>query len=66
MVRIGIYLIILGIGAFILPMMGLQFRILSIFGENDWLMGLIVGVIGLGLVAGGSMTGQGGGSGSTE
>lgn len=30
----GIWLLILGAGAFILPYFGLQFKILSIFGES--------------------------------
>lgn len=29
----GIWLLILGVGAFILPYFGLQFKILAIFGE---------------------------------
>ena len=29
----GIFLVILGVGAFVLPMFGLQFKILSLFGE---------------------------------
>ena len=29
----GIWMMVFGVGAFVLPYMGLQFRILSIFGE---------------------------------
>jgi hypothetical protein len=29
----GIWMLVLGIGAFVLPYVGLQFKILSIFGE---------------------------------
>jgi len=29
----GIWLLVLGVGAFILPYVGLQFKILSIFGD---------------------------------
>lgn len=29
----GIWLLILGVGAFVLPYFGLQFKILSVFGE---------------------------------
>ncbi|HEX6266642.1 MAG TPA: hypothetical protein VFZ81_07060 [Burkholderiales bacterium] len=29
----GIWLLVLGVGAFVLPYVGLQFKILSIFGE---------------------------------
>ena len=30
----GIYLLIFGVGAFLLPIVGLQFTILSVFGES--------------------------------
>jgi len=30
----GIWLLVLGVGSFVLPYMGLQFRLLSIFGES--------------------------------
>jgi hypothetical protein len=29
----GIWLLVLGVGAFVLPYFGLQFKILSVFGE---------------------------------
>jgi hypothetical protein len=29
----GIWMLVLGVGAFVLPYFGLQFRILSVFGE---------------------------------
>ena len=29
----GVWLLILGVGAFVLPYFGLQFKILSVFGE---------------------------------
>jgi hypothetical protein len=29
----AIFLLVMGVGAFVLPMMGLQFKILSIFGD---------------------------------
>ncbi len=29
----GIWMVVIGVGAFILPYVGLQFKILSIFGE---------------------------------
>ena len=29
----AIFLVLLGVGAFVLPMFGLQFKILSLFGE---------------------------------
>lgn len=33
MVRFAIFLLILGVGSFILPLMGRQFILMSIFGE---------------------------------
>jgi hypothetical protein len=30
--QIAIFLLVMGIGSFVLPMMGLQFRLMSIFG----------------------------------
>jgi hypothetical protein len=47
----GIYLLIFGIGAFILPMVGLQFTILSVFGDS---LPLVAGAMA---VAGGTMFG---------
>jgi hypothetical protein len=47
----GIYLLIFGVGAFVLPMMGLQFKILSVFGES---LPLVAGAMA---VAGGVMVG---------
>jgi uncharacterized membrane protein YgdD (TMEM256/DUF423 family) len=39
----GIYLLIFGIGAFVLPMMGLQFKLLSLLGNATPLVaGLLI------------------------
>jgi hypothetical protein len=43
----GILLIVLGVGSFILPMMGMQFRLLSIFGEYTNIAGAVMAVIGV-------------------
>jgi type IV secretory pathway VirB2 component (pilin) len=43
----GILLIALGVGSFILPMMGMQFRLLSIFGEHTGIAGAVMAVIGV-------------------
>jgi hypothetical protein len=49
----GIFSLILGVGAFVLPMMGMQFRLLNVFGEENTplLAGLliVVGVVLVGL-----------------
>jgi hypothetical protein len=47
----GIILLIFGIGSFVLPMMGMQFRLLSIFGEAAPIVGIILAVVGALLLA---------------
>lgn len=42
----GITLLILGIGSFILPLMGMQFRLLSLFGDAAPIVGIALAVIG--------------------
>jgi hypothetical protein len=45
----GITLILIGIVSFILPMLGMQFSLLSILGDSVWArLGIIV--VGIGLV----------------
>ena len=34
MLSAGIWMLVLGIGAFVLPLMGLQFKILAVFGDS--------------------------------
>ena len=48
---LGIMLLIFGIGSFVLPMMGMQFRLLSLFGEYSQIAGGVLAVIGAILVA---------------
>ena len=43
---LGVLLGFLGLGGLVLPFFGLQFKILSIFGGADWLVGLVLMVIG--------------------
>jgi hypothetical protein len=50
MKRFGIYLLILGLGSFILPYFDIQFKILSIFGENQWIASILLTVAGAGLL----------------
>ncbi len=46
----GIYLLIFGVGAFVLPMFGLQFTILSVFGESLPLVAGAMAVAGVAMV----------------
>jgi hypothetical protein len=45
---LGIVLIIIGAGSFILPQFGIQFRLMSAFGENQPIAAAVA--IGLGLL----------------
>ena len=49
----GAMLLFLGIGSFVLPLIGLQFRIISIFGEGAWIAGLIATGVGILMMAAG-------------
>jgi hypothetical protein len=44
--RIGGTLLVLGVGSFILPLFGMQFRLLNIFGDAQPLVGLALATIG--------------------
>ena len=50
MQRLGCFLLILGAGAFILPIFGLQFKILMLFGDATPIAAIISAVIGGGLL----------------
>ena len=55
MKRFGFLLLILGLGSFVLPFFGLQFKILSLFGDNQPMVAIgaiVVGVLLL-LIGGG-------------
>jgi len=43
----GIYLLIFGIGSFLLPMMGLQFKLLSLLGISTPIVGGVLTVAGI-------------------
>lgn len=42
----GIWLLVLGVGAFILPYFGLQFKILNVFGEAQPMVAGGIAVVG--------------------
>lgn len=43
----GVWCLILGVGGFLLPMMGVQFRLLSVFGDGQYVVAGLVAVAGL-------------------
>lgn len=51
MQRIGTYLLILGVGAFILPMFGLQFRLLNALGDSQTIVAGVLAAAGVVLIA---------------
>ena len=50
---IGIMMMFMGIGGFVLPLMGVQFRILSFFGAGQYVVAGILAVVGLILLVAG-------------
>lgn len=44
MQKIGLFLIVLGVGSFVLPLMGIQFRLIQAFGETPAVGAAFVGV----------------------
>jgi hypothetical protein len=46
MFNLGMTLIVLGIGSFLLPLAGIQFRILSIFGDSASGVGVVLAIVG--------------------
>jgi len=59
MIGWGVTILIIGIGSFLLPMMGMQFRIMAIFGEgNEQMGGVILAVIGVILIVIGALKGR--------
>lgn len=50
MIRLGVWLLILGVGGIVLPLMGFQFRIMSLFGENQTLVGGVMALAGVLLI----------------
>lgn len=47
---IGITLVILGAGSFLLPLFGLQFKIMAIFGSYSWIAAVIAVIFGITLL----------------
>jgi hypothetical protein len=43
----AILLIVLGVGTFVLPMMGLQFRLMSLFGSAQPIVAVVAAVVGV-------------------
>jgi hypothetical protein len=46
MTRIGILLVVLGVGSFVLPMIGFQFRLMDLVEDYQPFAGIIVAAIG--------------------
>lgn len=46
MARFGIFLLILGLGSFILPLIGMQFRLMSIFGDAQRIVAIAMALLG--------------------
>jgi hypothetical protein len=53
MKSLGIWLLILGVGAFILPLMGIQFRLVNLFGEAQYYVAGGMAAVGLVMVIAG-------------
>jgi len=45
----GLYLIVIGLGSFVLPLLGLQFGLINIFGEENQTLAAL-GITGLGAI----------------
>lgn len=45
--RAGFWFLVLGVGSFILPKIGLQFRLMNLFGENQNIVAIILVVVGI-------------------
>lgn len=50
MVSLGILLVVLGFGSLILPMLDIQFTLMSFLDDYQPWAGIVIGVIGLGLL----------------
>ena len=56
MIRLGILFSILGFGSLLLPMWGMQFRLMSLLDGGQPFAGITIGVAGLGLIGAGIFT----------
>lgn len=54
----GIFCLILGIGSFILPYMGLQFRLLSLFGDKQPAVAVVLALVGAVMVGASIVSGE--------
>ena len=50
MKNLGCFLMILGVGSFVLPLFGLQFKIMRLFGESPT-VAIIMAIVGIALFA---------------
>jgi hypothetical protein len=55
----GVTFIVLGAGSFILPMMGVQFRLISLFGEAAPVVGVVLLALGVLMVVMGPKSEEG-------
>lgn len=62
MIKWGIYLLIFGVGTFILDAMGMQFKVMAIFGENQMTVAAVLALAGGALVAAGLVRKYGAGT----
>lgn len=51
MKEFGGLLLLFGIGSFVLPLVGLQFKIFRLFGDKSTVVGVVVAVVGGALLA---------------
>lgn len=47
---LGGLLTVLGVGSFVLPLMGIQFKLMAIFGDYTWLAGIAATILGVTLM----------------
>jgi hypothetical protein len=58
MKSLGVLLVVLGAGSFILPMVGLQFRLMSIFGDAQPVVAVVAVLVGVVLLVISTMRGK--------
>lgn len=56
MIRFGVFLFVIGIGSLFMPMIGMQFRLMSLFNDAQPAAGIIVGGLGVLFIVLGSAT----------
>ncbi len=47
MQKLGAFLVVMGLGSFILPMLGYQFELMSMFGDKQTLAGIGAIILGV-------------------